>query len=570
MQVIDGIGQRVYASVLHTRSSLEGRSPMTRFRLLCSIIAALGLALPASAHEPGARAGADAGGSVHFPISCAAAAQPKFDHAVALLHSFWYEEAVKAFAEVAATDRSCAMAQWGIAMSWWYPLWYPPSEKALWAGSSAAAQAQALGAKSERERGYIDAITAFYKDFATRDHRTRALAYEQAMAQLHERFPEDREAATFYALALDATALPTDKTFANQRKAAAILEQVSAEMPGHPGVAHYLIHSYDSPSLAEQGLPAARRYAKIAPDVPHALHMPSHIFTRLGLWQESIDANKASHRVALGYARGTLGPDGWDQESVHTADYLEYAYLQIGQDAAARRVVEEVRGYRSGPPVNLAVAYAVAAIPARYALERRDWAAAASLEPVTIDVAQFPWASAITEFTRALGAARTGASEAASASIAKLAAWRDGLAEAKNTYWANQVEVQRQAAAATLAHVQGKDDEALDLMRKAAILEASMDKHPATPGAVVPARELLADLSLELNRPAEALAEYEATLVSEPNRFRSLFGAAQAAERTGDAARATEYYQQLLTMTAAADTKRAELQLAQAFVEKSR
>jgi hypothetical protein len=543
---------------------------MTRFRLLFSAIAALGLALPAAAHEPGQRAGADRAGAVHFPTSCAAAVQPQFDHAVALLHSFWYEEAVKAFGAVAAADRSCAMAQWGIAMSWWYPLWYPPSEKALWAGSSAAAQAQTLGAKTERERGYIEAITAFYKDFATRDHRTRALAYEQAMAKLHERFPEDREAAIFYALALDATALPTDKSFANQRKAAAILEAVSADTPDHPGVTHYLIHSYDSPALAEQGLPAARRYAKIAPDVPHALHMPSHIFTRLGLWQESIDANKASHRVSLGYARGALGPDGWDQESVHTADYLEYAYLQIGQDFAARRVVEEVRGYRSGPPVTLPVAYALAAIPARYALERRDWAAAASLEPVSIDTAQFPWASAITEFTRALGAARTGASDAAAASIAKLAAMRDGLAEAKSTYWGNQVEVQRQAAAATLAHMQGKDEEALDLMRQAATLEASMDKHPATPGAVVPTRELLADLLLELNRPADALAEYEATLASEPNRFRSLFGAAQAAERTGDAARAKDYYQRLLTMTAAADTPRAELQLAQAFVEKSR
>ena len=543
---------------------------MTRFRMLCSIIAALSVALPAAAHEPGDRAGAHTSGSVHFPISCSAAAQPQFDHAVALLHSFWYEEAVKAFAEVAATDRSCAMAQWGIAMSWWYPLWYPPSEKALWAGSSAVAQAQTLGAKTDRERAYIAAIAAFYKDFATRDHRTRALAYEHEMEQLHERFPEDREAATFYALALDATALPTDKTFVNQRKAAAILEKVSAEVPDHPGVAHYLIHSYDSPPLAEQGLPAARHYAQIAPAVPHALHMPSHIFTRLGLWQESIDANKASHRVALGYARGTLGSDGWDQETVHTADYLEYAYLQIGQDGAAQRVVEEVRGYRNGPPVTLPVAYAIAAIPARYVLERRDWAAAATLQPASIDTTQFPWAAAITEFTHALGAARTGASDAAATAIAKLAAMREGLAEAKNTYWANQVEVQRQAASAMMSHMQGKDGDALELMRAAATLEASMDKHPATPGAVVPARELLADLLLELNRPADALKEYEATLATEPNRFRSLFGAAQAAERAGDTARARTYYERLLTMTAAADTPRPELQLAQAFIEKSR
>jgi tetratricopeptide (TPR) repeat protein len=525
---------------------------------------------PALAHEPGDRQGADAAGAVHFAVSCSPAAQQQFDHAVALLHSFWYEEAAKAFGEVAATDRSCAMAEWGIAMSQWYPLWYPPGERALWAGSTAAAKALALDAKTDRERAYIAAIGAFYKDWDKRDHRTRSLAYEQAMEQLHQRFPEDHEAAVFYALALDATALPTDKTFANQRKAAAILEQVSAEEPDHPGVVHYLIHSYDSAPLAEQGLPAARRYARIAPAVPHALHMPSHIFTRLGLWQESIDANRASHDVARAYSQDTFGPGAWDQETLHTSDYLEYAYLQRGQDREAKRIVEELASYRNGPPVTLVAAYAITAITARFALERRQWAEAATLAPTSIDIRQFAFASAITGFTRALGAAHRGDADAAAAEIAKLAATRDSLAEAKNTYWANQVEVQRLAAAAALAHMRGQDAEALDIMRSAVALETSMDKHPVTPGAVVPARELLADLLLELGQPAEALREYQATLVTDPNRFRSLFGAAQAAERAGDAEKAKNYYERLTTLTAKADTRRAEMEVAQAFLAKPR
>jgi hypothetical protein len=535
---------------------------------ILSIAVALG-AVSASAHEAGDRQGIDTSGRVHFAVSCSAEAQQKFDRAVAILHSFWYEEAVKAFTAVAATDPDCAMAHWGVAMSLWYPLWYPPSEKALRAGAEAVEKARAAGAKSERERDYIDAIGAFYRNWEKLDHRTRSIAYETAMEQIYARYPDDREAAVFYALALNATALPTDKTFANRRKAAAILETVNAAEPNHPGVAHYLIHSYDSPPLAEQGLPAARAYAQIAPAVPHALHMPSHIFTRLGLWQESIDANRAAHDAARTYAQETMGPGAWDQETLHTMDYLEYAYLQGAQDGAAKQVVDELARFGKGPTVSLAAAYAVAAIPARFALERRNWSEAAQLVPAQIDVAAFPWASGITAFARALGAAHGGDAGAAQAEIAKLEHIRDGLREAKNTYWANQVEVQRQAAVATLAFVQDKPQDALDQMRMAASLEASMDKHPATPGAVVPARELLADLLLELGQPAAALREYEATLATEPGRFRSIFGAAQAAQKSGHATKARSYYESLAAMTTKADAPRPELQVAQAFLAKA-
>ena len=510
-------------------------------------------------------------GKVHFPISCSADAQQQFDRAVAILHSFWYEEAAKEFAAVADTDPSCAMAQWGVAMSVWYPLWYPPGAAALKTGATAVEKAQALDARTDRERDYINAIGAFYKDRDTLDHRTRSVAYEKAMEQVYLRYPDDSEAGVFYALALDATALPTDKSYANQKKAAAILEKLHGEQPDHPGIAHYQIHSYDSPPLAQQGLPAARSYAQIAPAVPHALHMPSHIFTRLGLWQESIDANRAAHDAARGYAQENLGPNAWDAETLHTMDYLEYAYLQGAQDERAKQVVDELATLRKGPPLTLPAAYAIAAIPARFALERRNWAEAAALAPplLDVDLGIFPWAEGITAFARAVGAARSGDADAARQEIARLEAARDKLTGVKNTYWANQVDVQRQAAMATLAHAESNDREALELMRSAAALEASMEKHPATPGAVVPARELLADLLLELGQPADALREYEATLATDPNRFRSLFGAAQAAEQSGDMAKARRSYENLAALTAHADSQRPELQTAQAFLAKA-
>jgi hypothetical protein len=300
------------------------------------------------------------------------------------LHSFWYPEALKAFTAVTQAEPGCAMGYWGIAMSHWYPLWFPPNPAALKAGSEAVEKAIAAAPKTEREKDYIAAIATFYRDSDKLDHRTRAVAYEKVMEQVHLRYPEDREAGVFYALALNATALPTDKTYANQRKAAQILDKVWAEQPNHPGVVHYLIHSDDSAQFVEAGLPAAICYAKIAPEVPHALHMPSHIFTRLGLWQQSIDSNSAAHAAALAYVRKSLGPDGFDGETVHTMDYLEYAYLQTAQDRRAKEVVDELTNFRQSAAANLPTAYAVAAIPVRFALERRDWPAAAALSAPAI------------------------------------------------------------------------------------------------------------------------------------------------------------------------------------------
>lgn len=508
-------------------------------------------------------------GKVHFPTSCSPTAQAQFERAVALLHSFWYEEAVKAFTAVTQADLSCAMGYWGVAMSMWYPLWSPPSPATLKQGWAIVEKAKAAGAKTQREQDYIRAIETFYKDSDKLDHRTRALAYEKAMEELYLRYPDDREVTVFYALSLNATALPTDKTYANQLKAAAILEKVFAERPNHPGVAHYLIHSYDYPPLASRSLTAARSYAKIAPSVPHALHMPSHIFTRLGLWHESIDSNRDSAAAGKEYFVRAGRADVWDQ-TLHAMDYQVYAYLQGAQDREAMRILEVLMATRKADPETRAAAYAIAAIPARFALERRNWAEAASLSvhPMVFPWNRYPWGEAITSFARALGAARTGDVTTARKEIEKLQSLRDTLAQAKDKYWADQVEVQRRAAAAMLAHAEGKSQEALDLLRSAADLEGSMEKAPVTPAPVVPARELLGELLLELNRLAQALSEFEATLAVEPNRFRSLFGAGRAAELSGDIGKAKAFYAKLVALCDRADTQRPELQQARAFVTK--
>jgi tetratricopeptide (TPR) repeat protein len=506
-------------------------------------------------------------GEVGFPVSCSAEAQQQFTRAVALLHSFWYEEAVKAFTGVAETDPSCAMAYWGVAMSNWYPLWYPPSAAALKAGSDAVAKAQSIGAKTDRERDYIDAIATFYRDSDRLDNRTRSVAYEKAMEQVYSRYPDDREAGVFYALALNATALPTDKTYANQEKASKILQRVFAEQPNHPGAAHYLIHSYDSAPLANLGLPAAICYADIAPSVPHALHMPSHIFTRVGQWQNSIDSNRASADAGQNYAAKVFGPGVvWDQ-TLHAMDYLEYSYLQTGRDGEAKRVLDQLMFYQKAIPSSLAAAYAIAAIPARYAVERQNWAEAATLpEPrITSPGNEYPWTAPMITYARALGAAHTGDFAGAQAEIGKLEAARDALTQVKNTYWAGQVDVEARSASAVLAQAQGRKDEALTLMRSAADLEDASDKHPVTPGSIVPARELLGDMLLEANQPAEALAEYERSLNSAPNRFHGLAGAATAAERAGDAAKA-KLYREKLVQVAAADSDRPELLTAKRFL----
>jgi tetratricopeptide (TPR) repeat protein len=543
---------------------------MTRQRICVLFLAAALFALPI---QPGARAdagpaAAKASGEVNFQISCGPAVQKTFKEAVWTLHSFWYPEALKGFTAVTEAEPGCAMGYWGIAMSHWYPLWFPPSPAALKAGAEAVEKAVAAGPKTEREKEYIAAIAAFYRDSDKLDHQTRAVAYEKAMEQVYLRYPEDREAAVFYGLALNASAMPTDKTYANKRKAAEILNKVWAEQPNHPGVVHYLIHSDDSPQFAAAGLDAAICYSKIAPDVPHALHMPSHIFTRLGMWQQSIDSNRAAHAAAVAYIRKTLGPESFDSETVHTMDYLEYAYLQTAQDRGAKEVVDELTSFRQSAAPNLPTAYAVAAIPVRFALERRDWHAAASLSAPAIGfpLERFPWAEAMLSFARSLGAAQTGDIPGAQAEIAKLQSLENKLLEAKDSYWANQVEVQRLGAASILAHVQGDDKKAIELARAAADLDATMDKHPATPAAVLPARELLADLLLELNEPGAALKEYEQALRNDPNRFRSILGKARAAKQLGDIAASRDAYQKLVALSTSAVSERPELSEAKAFL----
>ena len=526
-------------------------------------------ALLALSIQPAARAdtGTKIVEEVDFATSCSPAVQHAFKHAVWTLHSFWYPEALKDFTAVTEAEPDCAIGYWGIAMSHWYPLWYPPSPAALKAGSEAVEKAMAAPTKTEREKDYIAAIAAFYRDNDKLDHRTRAVAYGKAMEQVYLKYPEDREAAVFYALALDTTAQPTDKTYANQKKAAEILNQVWKEQPNHPGVVHYLIHSDDSARFAQAGLEAAICYAKIAPDVPHALHMPSHIFTRLGMWQESIDSNRAAEKAALDYVQKALGPGGYDGNTVHAMDYLEYAYLQTAQDGSAKAVVDELTGFRQSDDANSSLAYAVASIPARYVLERRDWSAAALLSAPAIGapLERFPWTEAMISFARALGEARTRNTVGAETEIAKLQSLEDKLKE-KDVYWANQIEVQRLGAAGILAHVRGDDTKAVELVRAAADLEATMDKHPVTPSSVLPARELLADLLLELNQPDAALKEYKEMLRTDPNRFRSIIGEARAAKQSGDTAGAHDAYQKLVALSKSAGPERPELAEAKAYL----
>jgi hypothetical protein len=527
------------------------------------------LAAEAPAHEDHQHPAGNLGqlGTVDFPVSCNAEAQTQFQRAVAMQHSFWFEEAEKAFATVTTTDPGCSMGYWGIAMSLYHPLWEPPDATALQHGWEAVAKAKAVGAKTDRERDYIAAIETFYQDADKRDHRTRALAYEKAMEQVSLRYPEDREAAVFYALALDATALPTDKTYANQEKAGAILEKVFAEQPNHPGVAHYIIHSYDYPPLADRALVAARSYAKIAPAAPHALHMPSHIFIRLGLWQEAIESNRAAAAADKEYGLKVF-PGRTGAGELHSLDYLAYAYLQGAQEREAKGVLDELKVIQKAEPENGISAYALTAIPARYALERRAWTEAASLtlHPTTFPWSRYRWAEANVYFARALGAARSGNIASARKEVEQLQSLRDALVEAKQSYWAEQVEIQRRAAAAWLAQAEGKSEEALLLMRSAADLEDATEKHPVTPGPIVPARELLGDLLLELKQPAQALCEFETSLRASPNRFNGLSGVARAAQHAGDAEKAHTYYARLVSLGDQAGGARRELAEARAFL----
>jgi len=489
-------------------------------------------------------------GKVNFSTSCSADAASDFTRAVAFLHSFGYEESRRSFKAVATKDPGCAMAYWGIAMTWYHPIWSPPTAADLAAGKTAVGKAMEIGGKTDRERGYIGAIKAFYRDSETVPHGPRAKAYETATAQLSQRFPDDHEAAIFYALALLGTAPPSDTTYVNQKKAAAILNGLLPLEPEHPGITHYMIHSFDYPALAAEALPAARTYAKIAPGSPHALHMPSHIFTRLGLWQESIASNIDSANAARRYV-AKYHPGATAFDALHAMDYLEYAYLQVGDQEHARQVFEEAEAAKKFDSAQFQGGYALVAIPARWTLERRDWKAAAALElpDVPMPWDRFAYAPATTLFARAMGAARTGQLDRARADVAKLSQIQAGLAKSPipGPYdWAANVESLRLAAAAWVAYAEGKKDGALQLARAAAELDEKTGKHPVTPGAILPPRELLADMLMESGKPAEALVEYEASLREAPGRFNSLAGGARAAELSKNPSKARALYAKLI------------------------
>jgi tetratricopeptide (TPR) repeat protein len=488
-------------------------------------------------------------GTVHFPTSCRNV-DAEFTRAVALLHSFGYEESRDAFQAVAAKDPSCGMAYWGVAMTWYHPLWAPPSPRDLAAGAAAADKARELGAKTERERGYIGAIGTFYRDWEHRNYATRANDYKAAMEALSRKLPDDHEATIFYALEVRATAPENDPTYAEQKRSAKLLNDLLPLEPNHPGITHYMIHAFDYPGLASEALPAARAYAKIAPSSPHALHMPSHIFTRLGLWQESIDSNLASADAGRSLVARTH-PGAAAYDTLHALDYLEYAYLQTGDDANARRVLDEAAAAKTFDEPAFQAAYALAAIPARWTLERRDWKAASALEPSRAD---FPWQNmryvpAITFYAQALGAARGGNPGSARTALAELEKIHAALVKSPvpGPYdWAAQVESMRLAAAAWVDSGEARQEEALKTARSAADLEDRTGKHSVTPGVPIPARELLGDMLLDMGRPSEALAEYDASLHAAPNRFNGLLGAARAAKGAGNTARARSLYRTLV------------------------
>ncbi len=499
-------------------------------------------------------------GQVVFPTTCNAKAQVQFERGLALLHSFWYEEAGNSFRAVIAADSNCAMGYWGQAMSTLHPLWTPPSAKESETALAAAERAVRLAPAGSREADYAGAIATYYRGYTATDHRSRLIAYQTAMEKVAQRHPKDDEAQIFNALALIAVGQleADDTTYSRQRRAATILEPLFRKHPEHPGLAHYLIHAYDYPGLADRGTAAAARYSQIAPSVPHALHMPSHIYTQVGQWDHSIESNLRSAQAARTFEQKQhLG--FWDQHG-HALDYLVYAYLQQGRDAEARRIVDQVKGVGSVFPANSLINdYALAAIPARYALERGQWREAESL--AVRPAPSWPAAEALTHFARAIGAARGHDSGVARTEIDSLGMITGALAKAggPQTYWSKQVEIQRLAASAWLARELGDTAEALRLAASAADVEDITAKSPVTPGAVLPARELYGDLLLETGRAAEAARAYQASLARQPNRARSLLGAARAAQAAGDRIAALRSYRQLLRLMDKADRTRPEL-----------
>jgi predicted negative regulator of RcsB-dependent stress response len=507
----------------------------------------VGAAAALSAQEP--QLAEERLGTVHFETSCAPAVALDFDRAVALLHSFEFGASIRGFERVLASDASCAMAYWGLALSRWTNPMAPGirSAQTLEPGRQAAQTAQRLAAgATERERDYVAAVGKLYEEYERRDQQTRAISYAEAMRDVAAKHPQDTEAKIFYAIALTASADPTDKSYANQLRAGAILEEIFARQPDHPGLAHYIIHSYDVPALASQARAAAVRYADIAPSAAHALHMPSHTFTRIGMWLESVGSNLRSMEVAESSASIA--------ETLHAADYAVYAYLQMRDEAAAVSILARLPALASrfdpaavtGAAPGSAGVFALAAMPARYALERRAWADAAALLPNTSTV---PYADALTHFARALGAAHLGDQPLARASVDSLAALRDRLSAQSEAYWTEQVEIQRLGASAWLELSNNRNEQALALMREAAAREDATEKAAVTPGPLAPARELLGDMLLELGRPAEALAEYRSALTREPNRYWTLEGARKAAAAAGDGEAAAEFERLLKELT---------------------
>ena len=516
-----------------------------------------------------------AAGKVEFPVSCAPAVQSEFSRAVALLHSFFYEEARRVFTSVAERDPKCAMAQWGIAMTWWHPIWTPPRPDEMSAGKAAIEKAMAMNAGTDRERGFITALNVYYN---TPDSSKagavgqschgpvgpgdRVIAYEKAMHQLRDKYPDDFEVQAFYAFAVLAAgyATPNDTTLSKQLEAAALFEKLWKQNPNHPGVVHYLIHCYDYPALAQRGLAAAQSYASIAPWVPHALHMPSHIFTRLGMWDESIAANGASAQASRAYA-AMRHRDATEAEELHALDYMAYSYLQEARDTEAKKIVDlAAKVQKTNPELEFSAAYALAAIPTRYAFERNDWASAATLTvPNLPHWSSFPFMEALIEYGHALGRAHAGDLEGARKAIARMQQLRDATKDPKFDYFKNHLDLQMQAASAWVAAAEGEKNDAIEMLRRAADAEDMLGKHPVSPGAFVPIREQLGSMLLELGQSKDAQREFEAALKIYPGRFRGLYGAARAAEQNGDKQNATRYYAKLAAQTANATGSRDEL-----------
>jgi tetratricopeptide (TPR) repeat protein len=557
------------------------RSRSLRIFVLVAIltgIAALNINA-ATAPEPGDLRGV---GKVKFPITCASGVQSDFARGVALLHSFFYEEARRVFTSVAERDPNCAMAQWGIAMTWWHPIWTPPNPDEMRAGKAAIEKAMSMKAGTERERGFITALNTYYNtpDGSTAaavgqschgpvGPRARVIAYEKAMRQLRDKYPDDFEVQTFYAFAVLSVgyATPNDTTLSKQLEAADILEKLWKQEANHPGVVHYLIHAYDYPQFAQRGLTAAQMYDDIAPWVPHALHMPSHIFTRLGMWDESIEANRASAEASRAYA-AMRHRDATEAEELHALDYMAYSYLQEAQDVEAKKIVDLAAKVRkTNPELEFSAAYALAAIPTRYAFERNDWAAAANLAiPNVPHWSSFPFMEALIEYGHALGRAHTGDLDGARKAITRMQQLRDATKEPKFDYFKSHLDLQMQAASAWLAAAEDKKSEAIGMLRRAADSEDRLGKHPVSPGAFVPIREQLGTLLLEVGQPAEAQREFEAALKIYPGRFRGLYGAARAAEQAGDSEDASRYYTKLAAQTSKAGGSRDELNHVREFL----